>query len=368
MLNSTVEATRDPFVSNEAPSVSEKLTVVERVVAAFHLPFPLACAALALLIGFPANLAAAYLDTGDLGRASNIALTNNSFGTVQLAGESPAISVARSVIFTVFLFTAIYTTRYFRRKVASSRGELSEIMPGGEKGFDEVFGAVSGFRGVLVVAVILGVAYVVPRVLSSVGPFMLLYSVSGTVLEALIISTVVWEYLYGLWGLRRLGSTNLSLKPYYTDRMLGLRPMGSISISFGVAFFAMVGMALIGGVLSNDPANMGVTIGLLSLAVVMQFLPLEGIHRKMAERKRAELEALQARTAEALRSGDSEGHDAESRLEVIGKLIRVRMEREELTAMPTWPFDTKVVERLTAIMIAVITVVLARMTQLALGL
>ncbi len=320
------------------------------------------------MIGLPGRFVASYLDTQDLGKAFTFAVNNTGFVSFLPGSEPLAFSVVKAVFFNVFLFMTLYAVRYYRTKILSAESDLSTLSPAGEEGFHEAFGGMSSPIGTSLLALGLGVVYVVPRAISSAGTFTLAFSLISDSMSALIIGTGLWEYLYGQWGLRKFGATEITLKPYYEDRMLGLRPLGSIAVSMGLAFFSQAGIALVGSSVAGDPVNMGVLVCLLALGVAMLYLPLAGIHRKMAMQKRAELMALQNQVGDVLGKGGFEKGDVESELGGIGKLLRVHVARDEISSVPTWPFDTRAVERLTALMIAIITVVLARIAQIGLHL
>ncbi len=333
-----------------------------------RLSFVTSCALIALLLGLPGRLLASYLDTLDLGKAFTFAVNNTGFVSFLPGSEPLAFSVVKAVFFNVFLFMALYTVRYYRSRVQSAEPEVSLLSPAGEEGFHEAFGGLSSPIGTSLVALGLAVVYVVPRALSSAGTFTLAFALTSDTLSALIIGTGFWEYLYGQWGLRKFGMTEITMKPYYEDRMFGLRPLGSLSVSMGVAFFLLAGIALAGSSVAGDPLNMGVLVFLLAVGVAGLYLPLNGIHHKMAMQKRVELMALQRQVGDVLGKGEFEKGDAESQLRGIGRLLRVHVARDEISSIPTWPFDTRAVERLTALMIAIITVVLARIAQIGLHL
>ena len=333
------------------------------------MPFTLACLALTALIGFPGRFVTFYLDTIDIEKGFTLAISDSGFATIPVGTESLWTGVARTITFNLFLFLILYSGRYLRRRIVRAESELAPLSPRGEQGFHEAFGLVSSPAGASVFTLFLGVPYVLPRILSSAGFFTLFSSVVGTSLDAFVIATLLWEYLYVLGGLRRFGMADIQLKRYSMDRMFGLRPLGSISVTFGAVFIGLASVALIGGVLSNDPLNMVVVVVVLSIGLVMLFLPLNGTHKKMVEQKHVEQIALQQRLREVIsRRSDSDGGGVESRLDEISRLMKVQLERDEIRNIPTWPFDTRAVERMAAVVIAVITVVLARITQLALKL
>lgn len=151
--------------------------------------------------------------------------------------------------------------------------------------------------------------------------------------------------------------------------MLGLRPLGSITVSFGAVFFGLWGLVLLGSVISNDPVNMSIVVMLLAVGVVMLYLPLNGVHRKMMDQKQMENKALHDRLRETLANrNDSNKNAIELRLEEIRGLMQVHLDRDEISGIPTWPFDTGLVQRLAAVTIAIITIILARIAQLILKL
>ncbi len=355
-------------MSKPQRSGPERPSPIERLILSTRLPFVTSCALIALLMGLPGRFVAAYLDTLDPGKAFTFAVNNTGFVSFLPGSEPLAFSVVKAVFFNVFLFTAMYAARYYRTRILSAESEVSTLSPAGEEGFHRAFGGVSSPVGTPLLGLVLAVVYVVPRALSPAGTFTLAFALISDSTSALIIGTGFWEYLCGQWGLRKFGMTEITMKPYYEDRMFGLRPLGSLSVSLGIAFFLLAGIALAGSSVAGDPVNMGVLVFLLGIGVAMLYLPLNGIHRKMATQKRVELMTLQNQVGDVLGKGEFEKGDAESQLGGIGRLLKVHVARDEISSIPTWPFDTRAVERLTAVMIAIITVVLARIAQIGLHL
>jgi hypothetical protein len=113
------------------------------------------------------------------------------------------------------------------------------------------------------------------------------------------LSTAVWVYLTLQSGLYQLGRGTLTLRPYSGDRTLGLQPVG------GLAFtgFAMLFGTVAPLVLTSFTDLPTVVIGSVVLAagLVMFFLSLRGLHRRMRAIRHLEMKRAVALYQDAYR-------------------------------------------------------------------
>ena len=167
----------------------ERGTITERLAGLFHLPYFLGCLFLTVLIGFPGSLLFSYLDTRNVETAFNLGIQYGGFVTAPIRSESQVQGIVRVALYNLFLFFAIYITRSLRMRVVAAEDELSLLSPSGERGFHEAFGGVSNVAGAVGLGVIFGLSYALPRVLTSTGIFIQVFSAIGSSLNAVLLAS-----------------------------------------------------------------------------------------------------------------------------------------------------------------------------------
>jgi hypothetical protein len=146
--------------------------------------------------------------------------------------------------------------------------------------------------------------------------------------------------------------------------MLGLRPLGQIATSLTSTFSVLMIVIFAGSLLTTDIYNMAVLIVVFSLALAMLLLPLRGIHAKMIQVKQQEEESLRLRSIEPLIAAKYSGTEDPQILTRIEELLRLQALEHVVSRISVWPFETKLVERLIAVILSVMTIMLARLFQL----
>ena len=107
----------------------------------------------------------------------------------------------------------------------------------------------------------------------------------------------------------------------------------------------------------------------LVAGIVMFFLPLNNIHRKMQQAKRLEQSRIREQFNQLANSAGSPDHeDSRDALTRIEKLLIVRMLDQKVSAVPTWPFDTGILGRFFAITLSVAAILIARIIAIGLHL
>jgi len=283
----------------------------------------------------------------------------------------PAVQVLLEIaISTWTLFLGMYLVRYWRLKVMTAKPKLSSLSPNGEAAYNRAFGLVSSAKGALLVAFVFYLLYFpILSALSENNPVSLFGAIVLSPLSTLIYGTTFWVYLSGLWGLRRFGLEPLNLRRFYEDKILGLRPLGQIALSFAGTFFVLVisffGLSL----LSADIYNMAVALACMLLALAMLFLPLWGIHEKMSQVKQQEQASLRLRSIQPMiaapKYSGMEDPQVLSRIEELLRLQATIVLEDKVSKISVWPFETKVVERLVAVIVSVATIMLAKLIQVA---
>lgn len=150
-------------------------------------------------------------------------------------------------------------------------------------------------------------------------------------------------------------------------RMLGVRAVGSLSFSIALLYFVVTGLGGLVVIIAPDPLSFLILSGLVVLGVVMFFLPLDSIHRKMAAAKAEAVAAARSRLV-TLESGDWEVESLEDVMRRVGETLRLQMIRQEVSSIPTWPFDTTILGRFIAIILSVTAILLARLITITLHL
>ncbi len=193
-----------------------------------------------------------------------------------------------------------------------------------------------------------------------------------TILSAIafmIYGAAFWVYLSGLWGVSRFGSEPLRLKKFYEDRMLGLRPLGQIVFSSAAIFSVAITITLGASLITGDVPSLAINLAIVAIGISMIFLPLIGIHRRMVGAKEEEEAKLSSLSKELFTVSENSGapnqEDSPStNVKDLIELERFLALREEASKISEWPFESRNVERLIAILLAIFAALLARLLQL----
>ena len=340
----------------------ERPTFVERAIAAIPLPFPLACLLLAAVAQSPGFLLANWIDMGSLEAAMQATFPGLATMPASLVFPGAAFGIA---FYTVLLMMI----RYSRKGLASAREDLAPLLPDGDAGFRRIFGVLNAPLPVVGLALILGSFF---WFIGSHAPVVGLAHVVFIGVQLSVIcfgtSAVLWTYFVSLWGLRRLGKEPLLLKPYTEDPMLGLRPLGTMSVSATTIYFAMTAVVLVTTLIyPQSPLYLAFLLGLLAFGVLLFVLPLLGIHRRMLEEKRrVERSLAEAATREWAEMETAPAPGPAGITELQGLVVSLRRfvahERAErkVATLPTWPFDPQVTGRIAAIVLTGVVAVLGR--------
>ena len=354
----------------------ERATFLERFVTGFHIPFFLGCLLLAFIFGPPGAILSVYVQTSNLDEA--VARTTYLFFGIQVPVWQ---GVAGLGLLLVLLFYFLYMIRYMRLRLVAAEPLLLPLLPEGEETFHRVFGRVSRLGPPIVIGSILMVLFSLQSIPEVPGNFVifgtapanLVFLVVSYPLWFVIFSTFAWVYFGSIRGLHELGKKSLKLKPFHEDKMLGVRPIGSLSLSFAFTYFTGLGiLALLPVVLLPNPSSPGY-MGLLCMltlsGVIFFFLPLNAIHKKMLEAKHREQKTLRHQFIKAVQTPNesrtevSESSLSEIREELsrLTRVLTVDITREEVAAIPTWPFDAPILGRLAAMIFSIIGIVIANL-------
>ena len=355
----------------------ERATIFERFVRALRIPFWVGCLLLVFILGPPGAILSVYVQTYNLYDA--VLRTVYLFFGMQLQFWQ---GVAGLSLLLMILFYFLYMIRFMRLKLVAAEPLLLSLLPEGEVTFHKVFGGVSRLGPPIVIDSILMVFFFfqeaqaraeIPTnfIVFGTAPANLIYLVVAYPLWFLIFGTFAWVYFSSIRGLHELGKKSLKLKSFHEDRMLGVRPISSLSLSFAFTYFSGLGiLALLPFVISPDKISLSY-IGLLSvltlMGVIFFFLPLNTIHKKMLEVKHREQEALRMLLREVIQKPiEARTQGSELSLsdlgETLNRLTTVLMFgviKGEVVEIPTWPFDTQILGRLSAMILSIITIIIA---------
>jgi hypothetical protein len=264
-----------------------------------------------------------------------------------------------------------------RLKLETTETVFLSLLPGGEEVLNNVFGRVSN----VILPIVLGSLLSVAISLTATEPggnivvfcsdiANVIYCVLALPFFSIVFCTFVWVYCSSIHGLHELGKKPLKLKPFYEDNLLGLKPIGSLSLSFALAYFVGMGvLTLIPGVFGSlTPESLFYLVLLASIivfGVILFFLPLFTFHNKMVEVKKREQQALREQFAEAMKqSNESSTKASESSAsdsaDLIGRLTKIVVSDitiREIDEMSTWPFDAPILRRLLASIVSVNVIV-----------
>ncbi|MCJ2531870.1 MAG: hypothetical protein LN413_06170 [Candidatus Thermoplasmatota archaeon] len=335
----------------------ERPTLTEWLIGFLPLPFVAGSLLLALLFGIPRELLGTFLDTWDLDAA---------LGLLPPVGGGLLILV---LIVDVSVYLSIpLATRYMRRQVVKAKEAISPLLPQGEETYLRVFSRISSFWPALLIGAVF-IVFLLPAITFRAGPFTTILGLPFLLLFFPILGAFVWIYVSSTLGLYQLGRGSLRMKSYMQDPALGLRPLGSLSFSLAWPYLAAGGIAALWVSLGvPGPGILLLIAALLIVGVVMFFVPLYAVHRRMVrERERAHA-SVQDRLWERAEKADTperEGGDP-TLLDIMNRLARLeeasRLDRAErrINEIYDWPFDARIAGRFAALTLTVVAVLLTR--------
>jgi hypothetical protein len=344
------------------------MTLAERFVAAFRLPYAVACILIGfVLVGIPNSILSWYLQTSDLRQAVLTAFSTNSLLQYSLIAY------------------AFYAPHYMRTRLLDAARSLSAVLPDREEGFRRAFAGISSVRPQVVTWLLFLFALLVAvnaaallgtgesTIIVNVGGSFSVVEFVGTIydviaiaLSTLALSSVVWTYWSTSVGIHRLGSAPLQLRPYYEDAFLGLKPVGSLALTLATGYFSFIALLLL--VLATSPTVPsvgdilgvgGFLFGLILLGVLLFFVPLNRLHRRMVTEKQIQKAGL----APKLRALFQESGEVDSDPN-FSKVFRLDMMDRKISSMATWPFDIGILGRLSVIALSVTAILISRIIAL----
>ncbi len=349
----------------------DNFTLVERTISWLPLPYWGSCFLIAVLMGPPMQFLGALVDTSSLDKAFSLTF-NTGFSSSFSVAISSAQGIAVQTIWTLTLFVMPYMPRFMRLKLQSYEADLVPISPEGTGTLQKAFGGIYRLRPAVVVSAVIGVfslPYIYFQASQIPGAATLLYLTISNVFVSLVFGTFIWVYFRSLWGLYKFGKEPLKLTPRDEDSMLGVRPIGSISLSLFFSYILIIGFTALGLLVSPDPLSLSLVLVLALLGGFMFFLPLNSIHKKMLGEKQSETKKMIQKISQVSRGSDySANHRTEDLLQSIRDLQVLQMQKEILSRVQTWPFDTGILGRFAAVILSVTAILLSRLISVTLHL
>jgi hypothetical protein len=330
----------------------EKPTPIERFVQLIPLRYPLAALAWTIIVGPVGFRVANYIQSG------------------ATPFQSP--NPINEILGTLLIFYLYYTVRYLRLRIVKAERQITPIVSGGESEYDAIFGRVNSSRSIVLLTVVFEILALLVTSENLSLSAVTVYSKIDQVLLILAFSTLVWEYAISSWGLHKLGQSQLKLKSFLEDRFMGARSIGNVALSLTVAYLGgLLLFFLDSATFLPVTTNLGFAsfyLILLALGVVMFFLPLNSIHKKMQIEKADNQRELGRQLLTIKQSSSGQSSNSPGSIENVEKAVTelVRLKNLEITekklaSTPSWPFDIQLLAKLITIILSVTAVLLTRL-------
>src|SRR6059036_2353763 len=331
-----------------------------------HDPAPVTCTILALLATGPGYFLAHLIESGGDWNQTVAAIFGGAFA-LPLWRSIPLVIL--SVGFDVYL---LWLVRHSRLHIARYAKEIAPLLADGEADVRRMFGHLYWRLPVIGLAAAFGLFFVLllEPIPSDFGFLDFLIVGLNLVFLPLVDAQVIWNYVATVWGVHRIGREALRLRPLYEDPMLGLRPLGSLSLGATFYFFGALAIIIAEVTLSPDPvrpAYLAFLIVLVLFGAGLLFLPLVSIHRLMVAEKRHASVTASSRAGDVYAPLTARNPTSEPSLhEVRDLLLRThgillhREEERRIQTLPTWPFETRAMTRIAAITLTGVVAVVGR--------
>jgi hypothetical protein len=329
----------------------ENPTIIERVANLFPGPFFIKSLLFWTVFGTPGLLLARYVDTLSIDKT----LAIFSQVTVQ---DVLVFSLAN---FFIPLY-AFIGTRYMQIKITDTIPELEPLTENGRGTLMKLFDSVSRFWPAFILAGTFGAVSLISlpgQTSHVVGYVSAVIKAVGFCFIMLAYGTFVWMYASSIRGLYRLGKEHLRFVSYYKDPHMGMKPLGSLSLSFAWVYFVGITLTFF----SVNPLPLPilmVVLVLIVLGVILFFYPMYMVHQKMAHEKYAAEKALRFRVSRIMKSLDNRNES----MDEIEDLFLFQTLEKKVSKIAEWPVDVKTLSWFSAI---VITVIGTEVTRLLIG-
>jgi hypothetical protein len=320
--------------------------------------------------GGPGSFLVFYVGSFNMGQAWRETVSASVFSILPLAQQgSVVLSIAEVGVSTLSLFVDMYLTGYLRLLVLAAEPKLSTLSPGAESAYRKAFDPMTSLRGSIFFTIVFFSLYFPAKALIASS---LVSLVGITILSAIafmIYGAAFWVYVSCLWGVSRFGLEPLKLKRFYEDRMLGLRPLGQIVVSAAGIFSIAITITLGASLITGDVPSLAINLAIVAIGISMLFLPLIGIHKEMAavkEEEEAQLSSMSKELFTVSKSSATTNQEdsTPTKIRELIELQKFQALKDEASRISQWPFESRNVERLIGILLAIFGALLARLLEL----
>ena len=333
-------------------------TLIETAIAELPGPYGLWAFLLAAVFGLPGFIVARYLDTGSVDRALSLfSLNLPSAGTYFLA------------TFGITLY-ALLGIRFMRSRTLAAQKAFAPLIPNGVEAVERAFHPVTDALPPLILTpalLIVSFATFPDQIQDITGPGYLVLRIVSFPLAYFVYATFIWVYLSSIRSLHVLGKGPLRLTSFFEDLHFGLRPFGSLSLFLALVYF--VGLVLVAFSFLALPALLAGLLAALALpGVVLFFLPLFALHRRMLEEGRKARDALASAYSKAeplLEPGGTVGEPSAS--EAMRSLLALQILEHRVSNISRWPLDLRTMSWFSAILLSVAAAIATRYVLTYLG-
>jgi hypothetical protein len=166
-----------------------------------------------------------------------------------------------------------------------------------------------------------------------------------------------------------MGNLGLKLKPFGVDRLLGLRPFATASLGSTALYVGLVTLTFVPQVVFSVASltPLILTFAFLLLGLVFFVAPLISLRANLVRAKRDAAKWVGSWYTRNMEQMMARG-DGPMEERLVNELVAIDKVQRDIQRMSTWPFDTGIVVRLTAIILTVVGIILARVITVALSL
>jgi hypothetical protein len=322
----------------------EETTIFEKFVEHVRVPYPLVCLLLALVPGY----------------------ASSNFGE----------STIGWILWTTLAFYMFYVIRYMRLKVLRAESELLPLCPDGEETFHRAFGRIAQRKSQVFFWLLVGSLNILYffRLFRFTGYVYLSLTVANLSLFAVAWGTVFWVYMSSIYGLHVLGQQPLKLKAYSDDTMLGVSPIGYLSLHLAIVYLSVIALGAVATSLYADLFTITSLITFVIIGGALFFLPLTSVHQLMLRARLRERSLLRSQfnqlvtrpENQAPSSAETTLSDLHVLLSDLKGLMALEIVERKALSMPTWPFDSRVLGQLTLMIVSATATIIAQIILLAL--
>jgi hypothetical protein len=240
---------------------------------------------------------------------------------------------------------------------------LEPLMPKEERTVQDIFHPVCSFLPAIFLSILLAVVSLLSfpnQGQHAAGPISLALLVISFPFVYLVYGTFIWTYVSSIKCLHDLSKQPLRLAEFYEDSHLGMKPLGSLSLSLALVYFLGLGLIFFSFLSVPPPLEVAVVIMILA-GIILFSLPLITIHKKMLDKKRDERKKLKSHYTQLLKLiGEPINNSDMTEVKNLRYMVAVDIIDRQVTSIPVWPIDIKSLTWLSAIVLTVVMSIITR--------